>query len=132
MFLSNINIKKCQILNKKSEKYDTDYFYAGGFDSIKQRGIIKLYKIIYGDDQIKIEFINDIILYDEKKKVKLFRMAISCITQSSIDGKILISCWDGNIYLFDSPDINYYINYDKQVDIKISFNDFFSYNNKKL
>ena len=124
--------KNVQILNKKSEKYDTDYFYAGGFDLIKQRGIIKLYKVIYGDDQIKIEFINDIILYDEKKKVKTFRMAISCITQSSIDGKILVSCWDGNIYLFDSPDINYYINYDKQVDTKITFNDFFSYNNQKL
>ena len=59
-------------------------------------------------------------------------MAISCITQSSIEGRILISCWDGNIYLFDSPDINYYINYDKQVDTKITFNDFFSYNNQKL
>ena len=39
-----------------------------------------------------------------------FNGPINCITQSNIDGKIIITCWNGNIYLFDHPNIS---NYDK-------------------
>ena len=84
--------------------------------------MIKLYKILYAQeyDKIKIEYIQDIKLKD-----KIFTGPISCITQSSTDGKILITCWDGNIYLFDYPKISYYVEYDEKIENKIEFNTFF-------
>ena len=115
-----------QIIENKSNKNETDYFFAGGFDSKKNKGIIKLYKVIYGEEfnKIRIEFIQDI--FDGKKR-KTFNGPISCITQSSIDGKVLVTCWNGNIYIFEYADISYYIEYDKQVNEKISFNKFFEW-----
>ena len=47
------------------------------------------------------------------------------MTQSSIDGKIIVTCWDGNIYLFDYAGIKQYLEYDKQIKDNISFNEFF-------
>ena len=116
-----------QILENKSNKNDTDYFLVGGFDLIKKRGLIKLYKVIYGEEfnNIRIEFIQDIVLFDKQKKFKRFNGPISCMTQSSIDGKIIVTCWDGNIYLFDYTGIKQYLEYDKQIKDKISFNEFF-------
>ena len=117
--------KDIQILEIKTDKKDTNYFLVGGFDSIKKKGIIKLYKFIYDENfnKNRIEFIQDII-FDKKNYIR-FNGPISCITQSNIDGKILITCWDGNIYLLEINDISYYIEYDNQVNNKDSFNKFF-------
>ena len=41
-----------------------------------------------------------------------FERNISCITQSQKTGKLLITCWDGNVYLFSAPNISYYLNQD--------------------
>ena len=41
-------------------------------------------------------------------------MPITCITQSNISGNILITCWDGNIYLFKPPNIDFFLNLDKK------------------
>ena len=117
-------IKNTEVLKNKYDINDTDYFFVGGFDSKKCKGMIKLYKVIYGEkyNETKIEYIQDIYLFDKNvkrsnlsyKSIKRFKGPISCITQSSRDGKILITCWDGNIYLCDCPDITYYLEYDKQ------------------
>ena len=108
----------------QSNKKESDYFLVGGFDIKKKKGMIRLYKIIYAKeyDKTKIEYIQDIISKNKKYK---FNGPISCITQSNIDGKIIITCWDGNIYLFDYQDISKYLNYDEQVKEKIQFNKFF-------
>ena len=121
-----IIIKSSNIIlieNDKNNK-DTDYFLVGGFDSLKKEGIIKLYKVIYIEELKKntIEFIQDFIFY-EKGKSKRFKGPISCITQSSLDNQILVTCWDGNIYLFD-PDIKDYLEYDEQVKNQISFKNY--------
>ena len=50
-----------------------------------------------------------------------FKGPISCIIQSNIDGKILISCWDGNIYLLDKPNIEDYLKYDEKIKKKLFF-----------
>ena len=42
-----------------------------------------------------------------------FNRTISCIIQSKKTGKILITSWDGNVYLFSQPNINHYLEYDK-------------------
>ena len=88
-----------------AQKSETEYFLVGGFDLGKNEGLIKLYKVIYNDEieKIKIEFIQDIII--EKKKgekdsesFKGFKGPISCIIQSP-KGEILVTCYDGNVYL---------------------------------
>lgn len=103
---------KRNILDNKINKEDTDYFFVGGFNHNLRKGIIKLYKLIYDKEvtKVKIEYIQDIIVTNNKNvPFKRFNGPISCITQSTIDGKILITCWDGNIYFFEIPDISYYL-----------------------
>ena len=110
---------------KPGDKYDTDYFLVGGFDLDRCKGMIKLYKVNYAQkyDQTRIKFIQDIII--DKKDIKArnlnlnnydefkgFKGPINCITQSSKDGAILVSCWDGRIYLF-KINIEDYLKYDK-------------------
>ena len=102
---------------------DTNYFFVGGFDTNKKRGIIKLYKVNYGIkyDEYRIEYIQDIII--KENNFKGFKGPISCITQSNKDGKILISCLDGNVYLFDKPNIDYYLSYENKTEFFKNFND---------
>ena len=116
-FCPLILIESIKITDKKRKINDTEFFLVGGFELNKHKGVIKLYKINYSENTI--EYIEDIIFDDDN--YKRFRGPISCITQSSFDGKLLISCWDGNIYLFDSPKIN---NYKK-------YNDIILFDNKK-
>ena len=108
----------CPILNivnktvfDADQKIETEYFFIGGFDLDKNQGLIKLYKVIYNDEieKIEIKFIQDIII--EKKKgekdsevFKGFKGPINCIIQSP-NGKILVTCYDGNVYLFSEPNI---------------------------
>ena len=83
------------------EDFLSDYFLVGGFDQKKYKGMIKLYKANYGKNN-EIEYIQDII-FDNNTKYKFegFKMPISSIILDKNDenGNILISCWDGNVYL---------------------------------
>ena len=88
----------------KNKMIGTEYFLIGGFDSINKQGLIKLYKINYNNDNlelIKIEYIQDI----ENKQNIIFKGAINCIIQSNYNGHILLTCSDGNVYKFSSPNI---------------------------
>ena len=104
------------------ETKETDYFLVGGFDKNRKKGIIKLYKIIF-DEKISIEYIQDIKLFD--KEFKGFKGPISCIIQSKKDGNLLITCWDGNVYLVNKPDIHFYLKQDKEIEKPAI--DFFSF-----
>ena len=128
----------CPILIGEKEKFldnsnikDTNYFLVGGFDLNKNKGIIKLYKVIYGKKYYdnRIEYIQDIILDNsiiENEKFVGFRAPITCIIQVSSNYKdFLITCWDGNIYLLSSLDISYYLNYDKLIQNNTSIKKFF-------
>ena len=78
--------------------------------------MIKLYKIIYDEKNKKvpsIEYIEDIKSFDNK--FKGFNGPISCITQSKKDGNLLITCWDGNVYLIDKPYIKSYFQHDDEI-----------------
>ena len=95
--------------NNKSQAIETEYFFVGGFDLDRNEGLIKLYKVIYDDEikKIEIEYIRDIIIEkkirkEDSKCFKGFKGPISCIIQSSTE-KILITCHDGNVYLFSKP-----------------------------
>ena len=114
-----------KILEASIEIKETDYFLVGGFEKRRRQGMIKLYKIIYDGKNEKvssIEYIQDFKSFD--KYFKGFKGPISCITQSKKDGNLLITCWDGNVYLVDGPNIQIYYKQDEQ--IKKSALDFFT------
>ena len=108
-------LNKEKILEKQLK--ETEYFLVGGFEQNKSKGIIKLYKFIKDKNNIKIEYIQDIIL-DKNNNFKLFNGPISSIIQSKNTGEILITCWDGNVYLFSRPDLNYLL---KEINLINSF-----------
>ena len=116
-FCNILNVQKTGYIFKNDVIiYKTEYFLAGGFNKKKGKGVIKLYKIIYKDNFLdsKIEYIQD-IEPEMKDNFKGFNKPISCIIQSRKTGNLLISCWDGNIYSFTQPDMEYFSFYDKQI-----------------
>ena len=117
---------KVNILNNNSAKSEfSKYFLVGGFNKDKNQGLIKLYKLVYTDEfnDIKSEYIHDInIMNSLNKNFKGFNGPISSIIQSNIDGNILITCWDGNVYLFSGENL---INFYENEEYEDSFNKFF-------
>ena len=93
---------------------ETNYFLVGGFDGDKREGKIRLYKIIYGEKSYntKIKYVQD-ILFEKKKGIEDFNGAINCLIQSKTTGNILANCYNGNIYLLTPPNLNYYLEQDK-------------------
>ena len=142
-FCPILRVEPEKILDNNNIKFiDTDYFLVGGFDLYKYKGIIKLYKVIYGERFFnnKIEYIQDIVLEksiienknekeNEKNIFEGFRGPITSITQvkSSNYKKLLITCWDGKIYLLSFPNINYYLKYDTLVRSNNTFQNFFNH-----
>lgn len=102
-----------KIFEEYRYKFETNYILVGGYEQRKGKGMIKLYKIEDKKNFLdtKIEYIQDIEI-PKAKEFKGFRGPISNIIQSKKNGKILLTCWDGNIYLFNSPNFDYFIFYD--------------------
>lgn len=93
-------LQKNNTMNDENNKKDNDYFLVGGYDSINNQGLIKLYKIIYDNNHIenvKIEFMQNV------SNLSMFKFPINCIIQSSKNGEIIASSWDGTVNLFTSP-----------------------------
>ena len=93
------------VFNVKRKK--TYYFLVGGFDIKKNKGLIKLFKICKKEkDKIfAMEEVYDFSL-EEDNKFKRFDGAISCIEQTKNKLNILVSCWNGKVYLFDVPNLD--------------------------
>ena len=83
---------------------ETEYVLIGGFDRDKRQGCIKLYKIGINDEHLIIKYIQDIYI-EQGKNFKGFNGQISSIVQSRTTGNIIITCWDGNVHLFKSPNL---------------------------
>ena len=116
-FCPILNIEYNDNLNINDEKFkkgikitDTEYFFVGGFDLDKRIGIIKLFKILYGEKiwKTRIKYIQDIEIEDNED-FEYFDGPISCIQQSKITGNITVTCYNGKIYLFTQPNLNYYL-----------------------
>ena len=115
----------CQInILEKSNNYifeeniithDTDYFLVGGFEKTKNAGMIKLFKIIKKENflESKIEYIQDIEI-EITGEFRGFKGPINHIIQKKKKLNLLVSCMDGNIYLFKPPNIDYFLFYDSQ------------------
>ena len=119
-FCPILDIENKSVFGKidKTKANETGYFLVGGFDLDKNEGLIKLYEVIYDNEieNIEIKYIQDIkvrkkIRKEDSECFKGLKGPISCIIQSSRGGEILITCYDGNVYLFSKPDIKS-LNYD--------------------
>ena len=108
------------ILFASFEIKETDYFLVGGFEKKIRQGMIKLYKIIYGE-KLSIEYIQDFKLFGQNYKG--LKGPISCIIQTKEDLDLLITCWDGNVYFIGKANIYFYLKQDEL--IEKSANDFF-------
>ena len=112
---------------------ETKYIFVGGFNTEKGQGEIKLYKIICGKNgyDTKIEFIQDLNLENNNNNFNGFNGAVTSIIQSKNTGNMLISCSDGNVYLFSHPNINYYLFYDEKENNNYKYEKII-YNDKNL
>ena len=91
----------CFLKNNKEESDNKEgYLLAGGVDEEYNKGVIKLYKINCGENEIDIEYLQDLEL-DENIEGN-----ISYIYQLK-NGKIIISCTKGN-FLFTEPNLEGY------------------------
>ena len=90
---------------------ETVFFLVAGYDVNKQMGLIKLYKVIPGEKTIdtKIKFLQNIEFDEENKNFEGFDVHIKCMIQSKTTGNIIVTCSDGNIYLFTKPNLEFYI-----------------------
>ena len=89
----------CQIFESK-------YIMVGGYDLNKRIGIIRLYKINKKNNEIK--YIQDIEIIEDDDNFNGFIMPINNIVQIKETGKIIITCIDGGIYLFNKPNLDSY------------------------
>ena len=111
-------------IKKEKKIIDTEFFLVGGFNEDKKEGEIKLYKVIYAEKAIdnKIEFIQDIEFErnslkfeDEQSRNKEafsgFEGAVNCIIQTKKEksGFILVTCYNGKIYLLTPPNLDKYL-----------------------
>ena len=87
-----------------NNKIETDFLFIGGFDVERREGRIKLFKILYNEkgNINNIEYLQDIEFG--------FEGAVSSIVQSEKYGNVLVSCYDGNIYLFTKINLDFYLN----------------------
>ena len=111
LIIDNNNSITSDISNKKKINIiETEYFLVGGFDPLKRMGCIKLYKIKYDkrNNIINIKYIFDIVT-ENNDEFSGFDMEVSCITQSKITGNLLITCLDGNVFLFKRPNFELFL-----------------------
>ena len=90
----------------KNKKIQTDYFLVGGFDINRREGRLKLFRAIYDEKNefSNIEYLQDIEIG--------FEGAVSSIIQSQNYGNILVTCYDGNIYLLNKINLGFYLMFD--------------------
>ena len=77
--------------------------------------MIRLYKLTVGKN-IDIEYLQDIEIGPEfKDKIEIFDMPVSTITQSEETGEIIITTIDGKLYVFSTPNLDFYINLENDI-----------------
>ena len=106
----------CQInIEDNNKTIKTNYFFIGGFDLEKNKGIIKLCKLTYINNEFYITIIEDIAI-NFANGFEGFERTINIIIQSKINRKILVSSWDGHVYCFSEPNIKVHLEEDKKSD----------------
>ena len=113
-------------------KYIMLIIFLQVFDLEKGNGAIKLYKINFKNQtyNITIDLIQDIIL-EKEKNFENFNGAITSIIQANNTGDFLISCFNGNIYLFSPANINYFLFYDEEAKKGLNYEEIKNFEKRK-
>ena len=88
----------CKLNNKIKD--NEIFLMVGGVDEEYNKGMVKLYKLEFNENEINIEYLQNIELGDN------IEGSISYICQLK-NGKIIVSCGNGNI-LFTAPNLDGY------------------------
>lgn len=84
-------------------------FLVGGFYPLIGEGKIQLYQIISKEEGFSsLNYLQD-IEFELDSEFQGFEMPVSCISQSSIDDKLLVTSLDNNMYLLSKPNLEFYI-----------------------
>ena len=94
----------CLLDNNKNNN-DKNYIFVGGYDNNLNQGLIKLYEIIYDDNNNKIE-LTKLKFKRNIYNLSNFKEPINCIIQSSKTGEIVVTSWDGTVNLFSKPNLD--------------------------
>mgnify|MGYP002624787813 CR=1 FL=1 len=89
--------------NLKTDKINKNYILVGGYDNQSSRGLIKLYEIIY-DDNNRIEY-TSLNFIRNIHNLSKFKEPFNCIIQSSKTGNVIATNFDGSINLFSKPNL---------------------------
>ena len=99
----------CQINKEENKNNLSKYLFVGGLDTEKREGAVKLYRLDFSENNVSLEYLQDI--EKDNLSFEIFQGTINCIIQlKENDDDILISCMDGNLYLFSKPNIDFYLN----------------------
>ena len=98
----------CQIKSHKNnieiEKNNfSNLLLLSGYETIKRRGGVKLYKL---RNKFDVKFLQDIEIYNENYND--FQMPINNITQCEETGRIIMTTMDGGVHLFSKPNLSLY------------------------
>ena len=92
-------------LKTNKENNNKNYILVGGYDNDIAEGLIKLYEIIF-DENDKIENTQIKFISTIHDKVK-FDQPINCIIQSSKTEEIIVTSWDGSVNVFSKPNFDF-------------------------
>ena len=115
----------CPILNNYG---DIKYVFVGGFDSNEKIGYIKLFKINFDN----LFYQNSLVFIRDLNNIKEFDSPVECIVQeSNCPGKnnIMVSCLNGDIYLFSGLNVEFNLKVDEEIKGEVSYIDFITENN---
>ena len=117
----------CEIYSNEENDTELKYFLAGGFDTDKKIGMIKLFQL--DKENLDIKYLQDLELDEyyealdnlsleindkpednkNKNKEKGLNLPINNITLCKRTKKIIATSMNGGIYLFSKPNLNLYI-----------------------
>ena len=92
-------------LKTNKENNNKNYILVGGYDNDIAEGLIKLYEIIF-DENDKIENTQIKFISTIHDKIK-FDQPINCIIQSSKTEEIIVTSWDGSVNVFSKPNFDF-------------------------
>ena len=93
----------CKIYENKEKSFS--YILVGGFEVEKRRGMVKLYKISYKGENIKLEFVQDAI----EDYFDFCGLIDNIVRPDDKKRSIIISCFPGTDYEFNLPKNDDYI-----------------------
>ena len=101
--ICQINSNKNNIENEKNNC--SNLLLISGYETLKRRGEVKLYKLI---NKLDVKFLQDIEIYNEYFNEST--MPINNITQCKETDRIIMTTMDGGVHLFSKPNISLYKN----------------------